>query len=88
MLDLKLPVAHVFLHRTLELPESVYSLHYPGVHSFRAGRLAAKMAYDRIGIKNPEKEIDFAELYDAYTSAEIQAYEDMGFCPMAKEANL
>ena len=28
-----------------------------------------------------EKEIDFAELYDAYTSAEIQAYEDMGFCP-------
>ena len=59
-------------------------LKYPGVHSFRAGRLAAKMAYDRIGIKNPEKEIDFAELYDAYTSAEIQAYEDMGFCPYGK----
>ena len=56
-------------------------LKYPGVHSFRAGRLAAKMAYERAGIKNPEKEIDFAELYDAYTSAEIQAYEDMGFCP-------
>ena len=56
-------------------------LKYPGVHSFRAGRLAAKMAYERAGIKNSEKEIDFAELYDAYTSAEIQAYEDMGFCP-------
>ena len=55
-------------------------LKYPGVHSFRAGRLAAKMAYERAGIKNPGKEIDFAELYDAYTSAEIQAYEDMGFC--------
>jgi len=62
-------------------------LKYPGVHSFRAGRLAAKMAYDRIGIKNPEKEIDFAELYDAYTSAEIQAYEDMGFCPYGKGGN-
>ncbi|WP_337859868.1 thiolase domain-containing protein [Ferroplasma sp.] len=60
------------------------SLKYPGVHSFRAGRLAAKMAYERAGIKNPEKEIDFAELYDAYTSAEIQAYEDMGFCPPGK----
>jgi acetyl-CoA C-acetyltransferase len=59
-------------------------LKYPGVHSFRAGRLAAKMAYERAGIKNPEKEIDFAELYDAYTSAEIQAYEDMGFCPYGR----
>ncbi|KJE48727.1 MULTISPECIES: thiolase domain-containing protein [Acidiplasma] len=56
------------------------NLKYPGVHSFKAGRLAAKMAYERAGIKNPEKEVDFAELYDAYTSAEIQAYEDMGFC--------
>ncbi len=56
------------------------NLRYPGIHSFKAGRLAAKMAYERAGIKNPEKEIDLAELYDAYTSAEIQAYEDMGFC--------
>ncbi len=62
--------------------DSMYrDLKYPGVHSFRAGRLAARMAYRKAGITSPEKEIDFAELYDAYTSAEIQAYEDMGFCP-------
>ncbi len=63
-----------------EKKEDYKNLLYPGVHSFRAGRLAAKTAYKRAGIKDPEKEIDFAELYDAYTSAEIQAYEDMGFC--------
>ncbi len=63
-----------------ESEDDYKNLKYPGVHSFRAGRLAAKMAYERANIKDPLKEIDFAELYDSYTSAEIQAYEDLGFC--------
>lgn len=53
---------------------------YPGVHSFRGGRMAGKMAYKHAGIADPLKEIDFIELHDAYTSSEIQTYEDLGLC--------
>lgn len=56
------------------------NLKYPGVHSFRAGRTAAQEAYAMAGIKNPLRELDFVELHDAYTSSEIQTYEDMGLC--------
>lgn len=55
-------------------------LDYPGVHSFRAGRMASKLAYERAEISDPINEIDFVELHDAYTSSEIQTYEDMGLC--------
>ncbi len=55
-------------------------LKYPGVHSFRSGRMASKLAYQMAGITNPIKELDFVELHDAYTSSEIQTYEDMGLC--------
>ncbi len=53
---------------------------YPGVHSFRAGRMASRQAYKHAGIDDPLKQIDFVELHDAYTSSEIQTYEDMGLC--------
>ncbi len=53
---------------------------YPGVHSFRAGRMGSKEAYQNAGIHDPLHEIDFVELHDAYTSSEIQTYEDMGLC--------
>jgi len=53
---------------------------YPGIHSFRAGRMASKQAYERAGIQDPLNEVDFIELHDAYTSSEIQTYEDMGLC--------
>ncbi len=56
------------------------NLKYPGVHSFRGGRTAAKQAYEMAGIKDPRKEIDFVELHDAFTSSEIQTYEDIGLC--------
>jgi acetyl-CoA C-acetyltransferase len=55
-------------------------LKYPGVHSFRGGRMAAKLAYAMAGIDNPLEQIDFIELHDAYTSSEIQTYEDLGLC--------
>jgi acetyl-CoA C-acetyltransferase len=57
-----------------------HGFRYPGVHSFRAGRMASKQAYERAGIYDPLKELDFVELHDAYTSSEIQTYEDMGLC--------
>jgi acetyl-CoA C-acetyltransferase len=53
---------------------------YPGVHSFRAGRTAGNMAWKHAGIKDPLRELDFVELHDAYTSSEIQTYEDLGLC--------
>jgi acetyl-CoA C-acetyltransferase len=53
---------------------------YPGVHSFRAGRMASREAYRHAGILDPQHELDFIELHDAYTSSEIQTYEDMGLC--------
>ena len=60
--------------------EPYEGLKYPGVHSFRAGRTASIQAYEQAGITNPIEEIDFVELHDAYTSSEIQTYEDMGLC--------
>ncbi len=53
---------------------------YPGVHSFRAGRTAGNMAYKHAGVADPLHELDFVELHDAYTSSEIQTYEDLGLC--------
>lgn len=56
------------------------NLSYPGVHSCRGGRMAAKAAYEMAGIQNPTEDLDFVELHDAYTSSEIQTYEDLGLC--------
>ena len=63
-----------------ERPSDYKKLKYPGVHSFRAGRTAGKMAYEMTGIQEPIEELDFIELHDAYTSSEIQTYEDLGLC--------
>lgn len=63
-----------------ESPSDYKDLKYPGVHSFRAGRMASLYAYKHAGITDPLREIDFVELHDAYTSSEIQTYEDMGLC--------
>jgi acetyl-CoA C-acetyltransferase len=53
---------------------------YPGIHSFRAGRTAGNMAWKHAGVSDPLNELDFVELHDAYTSSEIQTYEDLGLC--------
>lgn len=61
--------------------ESDYrDLKYPGVHSFRAGRMAAMEAYRQAGVTDPRKDIQMWELHDAYASAELQQYEDVGLC--------
>ncbi|OLN25304.1 thiolase C-terminal domain-containing protein [Desulfosporosinus metallidurans] len=63
-----------------ERAEDYKDLKYPGVHSFRGGRVAAKEAYKMAGIENPLEQLDFVELHDAFTSSEIQTYEDLGLC--------
>jgi acetyl-CoA C-acetyltransferase len=63
-----------------ESEEEYRKLKYPGVHSFRAGRAAALEAYRMAGIDDPIRDLSFIELHDAYTSSEIQTYEDLGLC--------
>jgi acetyl-CoA C-acetyltransferase len=63
-----------------ESEEEYRDLKYPGVHSFRAGRMAALEAYEMAEIEDPIRDLSFIELHDAYTSSEIQTYEDLGLC--------
>jgi acetyl-CoA acetyltransferase len=50
--------------------------------SFHATRLAAERAYRMAGIA--PRDIDFAEVHDAFTSFEIISTEDLGFFPPGK----
>lgn len=47
-------------------------------HRFAAKATAARTAYAQANIKDPVREFDVAEVYDAYTGAEIQALEALG----------
>ena len=47
---------------------------------FSAKRTAARRAYEMAGITDPISQIDIAEVYDSFSGAEVQAYEDLGFC--------
>ena len=51
---------------------------------FAAKRRAARDAYRKAGIEDPAQEIDVAEVYDSFSGAEIQAYEDLGLCPVGE----
>jgi acetyl-CoA C-acetyltransferase len=70
-----------------EKKEEYKNLKYPGVHSFRAGRMAAKLAYKMAGLENPLEQLDFVELHDAYSSSEVQTYEDLGLCRYGEGGN-
>lgn len=49
---------------------------YP--HRFHSKELSGRAAYAMAGISDPGREIDVAELYDAFTGAELQAIEALG----------
>jgi len=49
---------------------------------------AAKKAYAMAGIKDPKKEIDLVELYDAFTYQELLWLEEMGLADYGKAAGL
>ena len=51
---------------------------------FAAKRRAAADAYQQAGISDPADEIDVAEVYDSFSGAELQAYEDLGLCPVGQ----
>ena len=50
------------------------------IYTFESSRLAAQKAFKMAGISDPLKELDLAELHDAFTGTEIMAYEDCFFC--------
>ncbi len=47
----------------------------PAPHRFAAKTTAAVVAYRQAGITDPASQIDVAEVYDAFTSAELQSLE-------------
>ncbi len=51
---------------------------------FAAKRRAARDAYRMAGIDDPAQEIDVAEVYDSFSGAELQAYEDLGLCAVGE----
>ena len=61
---------------------------YPGIAHFRAKRVASQMAYKMAGIKDPAKELDCAEIHDAYSGTELVSYEDLGFCGLGQSGPL
>ena len=53
---------------------------HPGFAHMRAKQEAARQAYAMAGIESPRDELDLAEVADAYSGAELQSYEALGFC--------
>ncbi len=53
---------------------------------FPATRAAAKMAYEEAGIRDPQEEIDFAEVHDCFTSTELFNIGDLGLVDDPKDA--
>jgi acetyl-CoA C-acetyltransferase len=49
---------------------------------------AAKQAYAAAGISNPRKEIDVAEIYDAFSYQELMWTEGLGFCEKGEGGKL
>jgi len=56
------------------------------LHHFKATRIAAKQAFEQAKLK--PKDIDIAEVHDAFTSVELFSYEDLGFAEIVKGAEL
>lgn len=53
---------------------------------FKASKIAADQAFEEAKIK--PQDIDVAEVHDAFTSVELFSYEDLGFSPVGKGAEL
>ncbi|MEM7224475.1 MAG: thiolase family protein [Pseudomonadota bacterium] len=60
----------------------------PGFAQMRAKQEAARQAYAMAGIGDPLDALDVAEVTDAYTGAELQALEALGFCGVGESGPL
>ena len=70
--------------------DSTFPMYRPGYDllGFPATKRAAALAYEEAGVKEPRKEISFAEVHDCFTSTELFNIGDLGFVdpPKAAEA--
>ncbi|MFQ5865177.1 MAG: thiolase family protein [bacterium] len=66
----------------------VFTGRRPDTTEFASSRVAGERAYQMAGVTTPLKELDFAELHDAFTGAEIMSYEAFGFCPPGEGGRL
>lgn len=57
---------------------------WPGFSSFLASRMAAYLAYNMAGIKDPLEDFDILETHDAFTISDVQTYEDIGLRPYGR----
>ncbi|MFQ5451395.1 MAG: thiolase domain-containing protein [Nitrospinaceae bacterium] len=72
-----------------DLVKRYESLEYPGLHSFRAGRWAAKKAYEMAGITgHPLEYFDLIEIHDAFVISVVQTMEDLGMIPYGHACSL
>ena len=78
-------IAESFTKKPIEILTSAQGSDTIALHSrqtltgLKAAQVAAKKAYERT--KLTPKDIDFAEVHDCFTIAEIMAIEDLGFFP-------
>lgn len=69
----------------IETVQPMYRASYNWL-GFPATRDAARAAYAEAGIKDPRKEISFAEVHDCFTSTELFNIGDLGFVSDPKDA--
>ncbi len=83
-----LEMAHSFLKKPIEIISSAQASDHIALHSresmvsLKATQVAAKKAYEMA--KMTPKDIQFAEVHDCFTIAEIMAIEDLGFFQKGK----
>jgi acetyl-CoA C-acetyltransferase len=65
-----------------------YTLGYRDLANTRALNAAASKAYEMAGVKNPLKDLDVVELYDAYSYMEPLWYEGLGLAKEKKGVEL
>jgi acetyl-CoA C-acetyltransferase len=66
--------------------DTILSFGREEIAHYKVTQRAAKIAYEQAKIK-PE-DVDIVEVHDAFTSDELIAYEDLGFAPEGKGAEL
>jgi len=55
-------------------------------YAFEGKARSAHQAYEKAGITEPKREVGLAEVYDAFTGAELQGIEALGLCDAGQAA--
>lgn len=65
-----------------------FYLGHRNLTTLTSAKIAAQKAYKMAGIKNPLKEIDFAEIYEVFSYGELMLYEALSLCPEGQGGKL